>query len=96
MLQVVEQEIGPVLGSIAQAGSIIKMLQAHYLKAVAPMLEDVPQLAQLCFKGFATILRAVEDRIVSNLEAAITDFFNTVSLKLKNPMAFFACSFLQL
>lgn len=73
-----EQEIGVVLGSIAQAGSIIKMLQAHYLKAIAPLLEDVPQLAQLCFKGFATMLRAIEDRVVSNLDAAVTDFFQTV------------------
>lgn len=78
----VEQEIGPVLGSIAQAGSIIKMLQAHYLKVIAPLLEDVPQVAQLCFKGFATMLRAIEDRIVSNLDAAITDFFQMVCLSL--------------
>ncbi len=77
----VEQEIGPVLGSIAQAGSIIKMLQAHYLKVIAPLLEDVPQTAQLCFKGFATMLRAIEDRIVSNLDAAITDFFQMASLR---------------
>ena len=61
------------------------MLQAHYLKVIAPLLEDVPQVAQLCFKGFATMLRAIEDRIVANLDAAITDFFQMVGCL---PLAF--------
>jgi len=46
-LQVAEQGMGLVLGSIAQAGSIVKMLQTHYAKAIAPLLEDVPQMAQV-------------------------------------------------
>lgn len=78
-MQVAEQGIGPVLGAISQAGSIVKMLQAHYMKVIAPALEDAHQIAQACSKGFATMLRAVEDRITTTLDAAISDFFSTVS-----------------
>lgn len=74
-----EQGIGPVLGAISQAGSIVKMLQTHYMKAIASSLEEAPQIAQVCSKGFAAMLRAVEDRIIGTLEASITDFFKTVS-----------------
>ena len=57
MLQTVEQGLGQVLGAISQAGIIIKMLQAHYGKVVAPLLEDAPPQAQQCSKGFAAMLR---------------------------------------
>ena len=79
-LQVAEQGIGPVLGAISQAGSIVKMLQAHYMKAIAPALEEAPQISQACSKRFAAMLRATEDRIIGTLESAISDFFTTVSL----------------
>ena len=78
MLQTVEQGLGQVLGAISQAGIIIKMLQAHYGKVVAPLLEDAPPQAQQCSKGFAAMLRAVEDHIMSTLEAGIADFLSMV------------------
>ena len=79
MVQIVEQGLGQVLGAISQAGIIIKMLQAHYAKVVAPLLEEAPPQAQQCSRGFAAMLRAVEDHIMSTLEAGIADFFSLVS-----------------
>ena len=80
MLQVAEQGLGVVLGAISQAGTIVKMVQAHYAKSVAPLLEEVPAQAQQCSRGFASMLRAMEDHIMTTLQAGIADFFFLVRL----------------
>ena len=78
-VQVFAEGMGRLLEAISVTSSVIKALQQHFAKVVAPHLEDAPAEGAICASGLAALVHAVEDRVLACLQGALNALFGQVS-----------------
>ena len=67
--------MGRVLEAVGAASGIVRQLQQHYAKCIAPRVEESAAEASACATGLAALVRAVEERVLAALQASLTAFF---------------------
>lgn len=78
-VQVFAEGMGRLLEAISVTSSIIKALQQHFAKVVAPHMEDAPAEGATCAAGLAALVHAVEDRVLACLQGGLNALFGQVS-----------------
>ena len=78
-VQVFAEGMGRLLEAISVTSSIIKALQQHFAKVVAPHMEDAPAEGATCASGLAALVHAVEDRVLACLQGGLNALFGQVS-----------------
>ena len=78
-VQVFAEGMGRLLEAISVTSSIIKALQQHFAKVVAPHMEDAPAEGAICASGLAALVHAVEDRVLACLQGGLNALSGQVS-----------------
>jgi hypothetical protein len=73
--QAASDGVGRVLEAVGAASGIVRQLQQHYARAVAPRVEESAAEAAACATGLASLVRAVEERVLAALQASLSAFF---------------------
>ncbi|KAK9835004.1 hypothetical protein WJX81_003494 [Elliptochloris bilobata] len=67
--------VGRVLEAVGAASGIVRQLQQHYARCIAPRVEESAAEASASATGLAALVRAVEERVLAVLQASLAAFF---------------------
>eukprot|EP00891_Asterochloris_glomerata_P000050 jgi/Astpho2/50/fgenesh1_pg.00001_%23_28_t len=81
-VMVFAEGMGRLLEAISVTSSIIKALQQHFAKVVAPHMEDAPAEGATCAAGLAALVHAVEDRVLACLQGGLNALFGLLDRTL--------------
>ena len=67
-----------MLDAVGGVSVIIGMVQQHHAKVIHPRVEASGAEAAACSTGLSALIKTVEERVLSSLQAALTAFFAQV------------------